>query len=133
MNARSVRLAILAVALALLGLVSLPGCSKKAGGTLLPNERPTVELTNAPVAADRSNPYFYAYRINWSGNDPDGRVDHYDYAIDPTAAETTWITTTKNEQIVFFRATQPDSIKGANPPTASDFHTFVIRAVDDRG
>src|SRR5215831_9515892 len=122
----------LAAARIVLGL-ALAGCGGKHGGTLLPNARPAVELTNAPIAADRSNPYFYAYRINWSGNDPDGRVDHYDYAIDPTAAETTWITTTKNEQIVFFRATQPDSIKGANPPTASDFHTFVIRAVDDRG
>src|SRR5262249_49323732 len=133
MNARSVRLAILAVALAAFGLVSLPGCSKKAGGSLLPDERPSVELTNAPIAADRSNPYFYAYRVNWSGNDPDGRVDHYEYAIDPTATDTVWITTTKNEQIMFFRATQPDSIRGNNPATASDFHTFVLRAVDGRG
>src|SRR5262249_37248392 len=112
----------LAAMLAVLALAAAAGCSPQDHGRLFPDERPSVELTNAPIAADRSNPYFYAYRVNWSGNDPDGRVDHYDYAIDPTATDTTWITTTKNEQILFFRATQPDPIHGNDPTTASDFH-----------
>jgi hypothetical protein len=47
--------------------------------------------------------------------------------------DTCWVSTKKNEEIIFFRATQPDSIQGTKPPTASDAHVFVIRAVDDRG
>jgi hypothetical protein len=141
---KPLRLAAITAVLAALGAAGLIGCSQKVSGTLVPNQPPTVELTNAPVSKDVNSPYFYAYRVNWSGNDPDGRVDHYEYAIDPphlvvrdtskcNNGDTCWITTTKNEEILFFHATQPDSIKGTNPPTASDPHTFVIRAVDNMG
>ena len=143
-TSKSLRFAALAAVLAALGAAGVNGCSTKVSGTLIPNLPPTVELTNAPVSKDVSNPYFYAYRVNWSGNDPDGRVDHYEYAIDPPPVvvrdtskcnngDTCWITTTKNEEILFFRATHPDSIQGTKPPTASDVHTFVIRAVDNSG
>jgi hypothetical protein len=136
--------AIFVSCLAALGAAALCGCSTKVSGTLLPNQPPTVELTNAPISADVHNPYFYAYRVNWSGTDPDGRIDHYEYAIDPPAVvvrdtskcndgDTCWITTTKNEEILFFRATQPDTIIGTKQPTASDPHTFVIRAIDNAG
>src|SRR5262249_41990541 len=67
------------------------------------------------------------------GYDPDGRIDHYEYAIDPTATDTVWIKTVRNGEIVFFRASQPDSIKGGSAPTASDFHVFVLKAVDNDG
>src|SRR5215831_8818520 len=143
-TSKSLRFGALAAVIALLGAAGLNSCSTKVSGTLIPDQPPSVELTNAPVSADTLNPYFYAYRVNWSGNDPDGRVDHYEYAIDPPSmvirdtskcnhGDTCWITTTKNEEILFFRATHPDPIKGNNPPTASDFHTFVIRAVDNQG
>src|SRR5947207_2349879 len=130
---RSRRNALAAAALVLLGILALPGCVPKPVGLLIPNQRPTVELTNAPVSPDRSNPYFYAYRVNWSGQDPDGLIDHYEYCIDPTATDSVWIKTSKNEAILFFRASQPDSIIGTKPPTASEFHVFVIKAVDNKG
>ena len=133
MNPKFPRTGWLAGALIVLAALGLAGCTQKGGGQLFPNQRPTVELTNAPVKADRSNPYFYAYRINWSGNDPDGRIDHYEYCVDPTPTDSVWVTTKKNEEIIFFRASQPDSIIGSNPPTATDFHVFVIKAVDDDG
>ena len=131
----TLRLVALSAVLATLAAAGLSSCSTKVSGTLLPNQPPTVELTNAPISKDASNPYFYAYRVNWSGNDPDGRIDHYEYAIDPPPVvirdtskcnngDTCWISTTKNEEILFFRATQPDSIKGTNPPTASDAHSL---------
>jgi len=143
-RSKSLRLVALAAVLAALGAVALNSCSQKVSGALIPNQPPSVELTNAPVSPDRSSPYFYAYRVNWSGNDPDGRIDHYEYAIDPPSVvvrdtskcndgDTCWITTAKNEEILFFRATKPDSIRGTVPPTASDAHTFVIRAVDNLG
>ena len=145
MKAKFPRAAVLATAILVLGALGLTGCaSRDINGALFPNQRPSVELTNAPVSPDRSNPYFYAYRVNWSGEDPDGRVDHYEYAIDPPAVvvydttkcnngDTCWVSTQKNEEIVFFRATLPDSVRGTDPPTASDFHVFVIKAVDDDG
>src|SRR5262249_29788393 len=114
-------------------LVVLASCSHKAPGVLNPNQRPSVTLTAAPAARDSAAPYFYAFRMNWSGYDPDGRVDHFDYCIDPTSRDSVWIRTTKNEQVVFFRATHPDPVHTGSLPTASDPHVFVIRAVDDHG
>ena len=134
MNSNSMRAALVAGALVLLGGFTLTGCSKdKLKTQRLPNQPPTVELTNAPVSPDRSNPYFYAYPVNWSGNDPDGRIDHYEYAIDPTPTSTVWIKTTKNQETIFFRASQPDPVRGNTPATASDFHIFAIKAIDDDG
>lgn len=129
------------LAMALMALSMLvSGCSP--GGTegvLKLNQRPSVNLTQAPIQAD-STRYFYAYRINWSGFDSDGRIDHYEYAIDPPSApqvalgqDTVWVRTTKNEEIVFFRASRPDSIIAPARPLATDFHIFVLRAVDDAG
>lgn len=115
----------------LLAGVSLAGCSKKSRMTFLPNERPVVRLTDAPVSP--ASRYFYAYHMNWVGYDPDGRVDHFQYAIDPPSvagSETSWVSTTKNDQIVFFKASTPDSFDSEQ---ASDFHVFVIRAVDNLG
>ena len=136
MSRFSIVRAIVLIAAAV-GLLSGVGCSKGIKGAFLPNQRPTVDLTSAP--ANSTDKYFYAYRLNWSGTDVDGKVDYFLYAIDPptstqvaAGAETAWVKTAKNEQIVFFRATRPDSI---NPTrnTASSFHVFVIKAVDNGG
>lgn len=133
MTPKSIRRALLALAGIMPVALGLSSCSKDGTSILIPNRPPTVELTNAPVAADRSNPYFYAYRVNWSGDDPDGRIDHYEFAVDPTPTDTVWNRTTKNEEVVFFRASQADPANGLNPRTASDFHVFVIKALDDDG
>lgn len=126
----------------------LTGCSgDKGGGELRPNTRPTISLTQAPIDTVQLDPqtglplqYFYAYRLQWSGFDPDGKVDHYLYAVDPPTAQqvaagqdTVWERTTKNEQIVFFRATRRDPNSPTSRPTSNDFHTFVIKAFDNGG
>ena len=97
-----------------------------------PNQPPSVRFTLAPVAADRSNPVFYAYRVFWAGDDPDGRVDHFEYAIDPGPRDTVWVSTPRSEEVLFFGSTTPDPHPGPIP-TASDFHVLVLRAVDDKG
>ena len=61
----TLRLVALSAVLATLAAAGLSSCSTKVSGTLLPNQPPTVELTNAPISKDASNPYFYAYRVNW--------------------------------------------------------------------
>jgi hypothetical protein len=122
--------AVTAVTL-LAALVALPACEKKIDLAEVLNQRPEVRLTNAPV--ESTSRYFYAYRLNWVGYDPDGRVEHFLYAIDPPTtlgSDTVWTATERSEEVIFFRASVPDSL-GATQ--AADFHVFVIKAVDDRG
>ena len=113
----------------LLAVVTQSGCSPtlRLGP---PNVPPEVRLTSAPVDANQE--YFYSYKLDWIGFDPDGRIDHFDYAIDPTDRDTSWVRTTRNEQTFTFRATQPESLH-TSEPRGHDFHTFVIRAVDNQG
>lgn len=112
-----------------------------------PNARPVVTLTQAPVDTTEIDPdtgapreYFYAYRLQWSGYDPDGRVDHFLWAVDPPTGararageDTAWTRTQANEEVVFFRATRRDPHAPPSRPTASDLHVFVIKAVDQQG
>ena len=122
------------------------GCGKKgSSGILVPNRRPTVSVTAAPIS--RADTTKFNFVIDWSGYDEDGRVDHFIYAIDPTLTDTLWNSTTKNElnsiqktadgtDSCLFLATQPrfpNPNRPLDPVRGVDFHTFVIKAVDDRG
>src|SRR5262245_4639051 len=113
------------------------GCTPKRSALTNPNpnQRPVLELTRAPH--NESTRFEYSYRMNWLAYDPDGRVDHFLYAVDPPSPtplverpETTWVRTTRSEQVVNFTATTPDN---SIPRTfgASDFHTFVVKAIDN--
>ena len=124
---------VLSLAAIAIGVLGITGCSKSLRNTLVPNLPPTVQLTSAPY--DTVGRYFYYYRLNWIGNDPDGRVDHYVYTTeypkrpgDPVV----WVSTARQEQLVPFSATQPDS-SSPRETRASDYHTFAIYAVDNRG
>jgi hypothetical protein len=126
-----------ALAAALL-LFTAEGCGKRSAVIApLANQRPVIELTRAPF--NESTRFEYSYRMNWLGFDPDGRVEYFQYAIDPpspTAAvpfpETTWVNTDKSERLVNFSATKPDTIR-ANERGSADFHTFVVKAIDNGG
>ena len=126
------KIARLALAVSLAGLLSavVTSCSKLTGG-FRPNQPPDVKLTSAPY--DTTGRYFYAYKLGWIGNDPDGRVDYFLYAIDPPleGQPINWTRTVKNEQIFFFSATTPDPQDSTHRAIA--FHTFAIRAVDNSG
>ena len=113
------------------------GCGPKIPFVPHTNVRPTIELTRAPY--NQSTRFEYSYRMDWLGYDPDGRIDHYLYAIDPPSPttavpepETSFVRTMRNEELINFTATQPDS---SNPMVhgSSDFHTFVVKAVDNGG
>ena len=101
---------VLLLAGALVAAAALAGCSKSLKNNFLPDIVPTVTLTSAPY--DTTGRYFYAYKLNWLGNDPDGRVVSFVYAIDPKynavlkawVPTSGWTSTVKNEQIIFFRA-----------------------------
>ncbi len=131
MSIRSVTpVLLLAAAVAIAGSL---GCSKSLKATKLLNQTPTVRLTYAPV--DTTKEEFYVYKMQWVGYDPDGRVVSFQYAIDPpsrsSGADTAWITTTRNEQIVSFTATKPESLGPRQQPRSQGFHVFVLRAVDN--
>jgi hypothetical protein len=163
MNARHVTRAVRLAALALVALVPLAGtgCGSKLRTTFIPNQPPTVHFTRAPI--NTVGQYFYAYTMNWTGYDPDGRLDHFVYRVDPQidaektaetghrmyvldadhdgnvdvcqpcgdrSADTSWVPTTRNEAFLFFRSQDPDP--HTNPRTSSNYHTFVIHAVDDK-
>ena len=121
------------LALAVLAGLGSAGCSQDLKDTILPNERPTVRLTYAPV--DTTQAEFYTYKLYWVGFDPDGRVVRFEYAIDPPSdagLDTAWVGTTDYEQIFNFSASEPVDVNVPEPLTR-DFHVFVIRAVDNRG
>lgn len=96
------------------------------------NLRPQIDLFQAP---DPFDSVFYAVTLRWFSSDPDGRVDHHRYAVDPPAAgDTTWVITTRNDLTRFFECpipTQP--LIRTGHVTNSGFHVFVIKAVDDQG
>src|SRR6266699_1435051 len=86
MNLVQVRGAALVAALALLAGVA-SGCNKKIHLPTVIQERPVLRLSAAPIDTlgpdGRKVSYVYHYRMDWVGYDPDGRIDHYLYTIDP--------------------------------------------------
>jgi hypothetical protein len=107
-------------------------CGKmKLGGTLLPNQPPTVQLTQVPAATDTSGTY--AYEVSWSGFDPDGRVVRFWYTVDPPSralADTVWVKTTANRQLFIFRS---DSVASGSATRARGYHTVAVKCEDDQG
>jgi hypothetical protein len=123
-------------ALLMIGLAAsvLPACSRReVMGLPRPNARPTVELTQAPVAG--SSVGTYAYEVSWAGYDEDGRIARFQYAVDPPSvegAETTWVATTANRQTFAFLADSVDSPTNT-VPMGQRTHTIAVLAVDDAG
>jgi len=113
-------------------IVAAAGCGKmKLGGTLLPNQPPTVELTQVPAPADTDGTY--AYEVSWSGFDADGRVVRFWYTVDPPSranAETVWVKTTANREKFIFRS---DSVSSSAATRARGFHTVAVKSEDDLG
>ena len=113
--------------------LAIPACSKLGvHGTMLPDQRPTVELSQAPAPA--GVPAAYAYEISWAGFDADGRVDHFLYAVDPPRTpghDTAWVVTHDNRGVFVFPA--DSAATGGALPLSTRYHVFVVKAVDDRG
>jgi hypothetical protein len=106
-------------------------CSRQTPLSLGENQRPTLELTQAPASS--TQPFFYAYELRWAGYDVDGHIDYFRYSIDPPTepnSDTVWTKTTENRKSFLFHSDQVDT---STDQTAEGYHTIVIEAVDDRG
>ncbi len=129
-DSRAVARACGAVLLAVLAWGTVSSCSDRGYmGALLPNARPTVEITQWPAQAD--SPSQYAFEFSWSASDADGAVMGFRWAVDPpraVASETLWTATTENRR--FFQFPADSASTGA---VAHRMHTLVVEAVDDRG
>jgi len=130
-RARSAGAPLVLFSLVSLATLWLAACSKTASIPLGPNQRPTLDLTQAPVNV--SQPFFYGYDLRWAGYDVDGSIAYFRYAIDPPTqpnTDTVWVRTQENRQSFLFHADQVDT---TTDQTAVGFHTIVLEAVDNRG
>src|SRR5262249_34030155 len=95
---------------------------------LMADQPPTVTLTSGPVDTV-SAPQSWLVDIAWTASDPDGRIDHFEYAVDPPTlkqarfalAETSWVQTRENHLVAHFQALprdgrQPASTASGHPP-----------------
>src|SRR5262245_1298733 len=91
------------------------GCGGGDSGNLIGNDRPQVALTARPQGGDS---VYYAYRMQWSAYDPDGRVSSFVYAIDPPVmGDTVWTPIERYEVTLFFKSSGPDSTAITPNPT----------------
>ncbi len=104
-------------------------CVKRPAGMLVPNQRPVIELEHAPASS--TVPYTYAYTLEWFAYDPDGAIDHFEYAVDPAPDDTAWVRTEDHETRLVFRSDEPDPSGAAGQAVA--FHVFLIKAFDRQG
>lgn len=131
---RDFRSAAAALACGIAVLVALAGCGKSGDDFLVENIRPLVDLSAAPAPSDSVT---YSVRLNWFGSDADGVVTRFEYANDPPAdGDTAWVSTTSSEVTILYPSRDP--LDNPLPPTgqiipSSDYHTFVVRAVDNEG
>jgi hypothetical protein len=135
-------IAFLACALA---LALFFGCDESVFiGNPAPNQSPTVRLTGGPPEGDTTS---YRIKFSWMGNDPDGTVESYEYAMcdgnpggfDPadTTGLAAWTKIHCTDSTFAFSASETGEEVDVGVNRHSSFcrrvHTFFIRAVDDKG
>lgn len=136
------RLKVVSVALALL-LTCLLGCGKGIQGLIGPNSRPTIEITCGAVNSRPDSLVLLSYSVTfcWSSFDPDGSVDHYEYATSVNDTDLSqrpkWLSTRLHQATVQFKA---DSVFDHNYDNEARRlraftrpQTFCVRAVDNNG
>lgn len=105
--------------------VLLYGCRDELGQEIDTNLPPDTYLTGVPA---ESTTTFYRVHLYWYGNDADGRVVRYEYAITdslPADEDTlSYHETTRTDSIFIFQVGTSQQVLG---------HRFYIRAIDNEG
>jgi hypothetical protein len=118
--------ATLAVPSTIVALLAV-GCGTRMHSLLLPNQPPEVELFAQRMGAT-------AYRLQWVGRDPDGRIDHYLYSLgSPATSEraATWTATTAREHVMSFPRGPASAVPSAGETNEPSI--FSVLAVDALG
>jgi len=130
--------------------VLVSGCgSNELIGEEVPNTPPDTQVEATPPNLDATS---FTIDLYWSGSDPDGRVEYYEWVVTSngednvfSAADTTgadkWNKTFVSDSTFVVSADIADFPDDIENPQLDDpevirfwqTHTFVIRAVDDRG
>src|SRR5437899_2316751 len=92
------------------------------------NLLPTVGSLTVQVDTSSTHPATWKVSIAWNAGDADGSIDHVEYAIDPTAQESVWVSTTSNPVRLEFPVKQRD----ANGAIVPELHILAFRARDNR-
>ena len=117
----------------LLAIVAL-GCGKQLQRQMTNNQPPAIVL-NRPtlIPTDEGE---VAYAISWKAQDPNGRVDHYLYALDPASVDKVdahWIRSREPSATVrFARRAASAKTASASALPGDEFHTFAVQAIDDQ-
>ncbi|HWN82569.1 MAG TPA: hypothetical protein VNM87_10765, partial [Candidatus Udaeobacter sp.] len=130
------RIAVAVVAGVLAGLLAAR-CGDDSTGVPVGNRAPAVRITSGPVG---DSLHLYRVTFRWAGEDEDGFVDRYEYALDDTTvADSVTSTTGTTANLVFsaddFRDTVVE-IHDGRPVELQRFgrhHVFYVRARDDDG
>jgi hypothetical protein len=104
----------------------LVGCERDNSVSVDRNRPPETYVTQGPeISNDPTDPtdVFYRVHLYWRGEDPDGTVDGFRYAVDDTTDPGAWGFTTKTDSVFRFQAGEVGTLE----------HLFLIRAVDNLG
>jgi len=110
------------------GLLFLWSCRRENPSNFDRNLPPETYIPGAPAESSLA---YYRVHLYWTGTDPDGRIDHFEYAVTDTSlgpGETTpgfngYYRTEKTDSLFVFRADDPQILG----------HRFYVRAVDNEG
>jgi hypothetical protein len=117
--------AVLAVAVMLLAAA----CARRAKTIVVANRPPEISLKSSSLPPARAGEVSRLMR--WTASDPEGRIDHYLYAVDPRAmdrADDGWTRTDETSYVMSVPAHD-----AATLPSGRSGHLFAVRAVDAGG
>ncbi len=104
----------------------LVGCERDNSVSVDRNRPPETFITQGPdISADPEDPtdVFYRVHLYWRGEDVDGTIAGFRYAIDDTSDPSNWGFTEKTDSTFRFQAGEVGALE----------HLFLIRAVDNLG
>lgn len=119
------RLRAFAVLLLLAGIV-IEGCERDDTVQIDRNLPPETYVTQGPVnSTDPEDPtdLYYRAHLFWRGEDLDGTIAGFRFAIDDTSERSLWQWTNSTDSVFRFRAGEIGAME----------HLFLIRAVDNEG
>ncbi|MTI87263.1 MAG: hypothetical protein FH748_04765 [Balneolaceae bacterium] len=111
------------ISLLLFTVILFTGCDSSLDGELNKNQLPTTNLTVERINRGDDFRLSSQIEISWWGNDPDGYIVGYEYAINDTS-EGNWTFTEKSDSLFILPITEGQS---------EDEVLFKVRSVDNDG